>query len=189
MRPDGATPYGKRPGRPLGTRLILAALVLLPLAEILVLIAVGRAIGGWPTLGILVAAAVVGGWVIRHEGRRTWQALRAATESGRMPEREMADAVVVLLGGVLLLIPGFLTDIVGLICVLPVTRSLAGRLFQSAINGRVVMVTRPGGPGAGRPSHGDGHPRPGAARDQVIEGEIIDPSGERGGEGEDASPD
>ena len=85
------------------TRLALVALLLLPIIEIVVIVAVGQAIGGWPTFLLLVATSLLGAWLIRREGGRAWRALEQAVRSGRMPAREIADGVVVLVGGGLLL--------------------------------------------------------------------------------------
>src|SRR5215203_6555228 len=96
------------------TRLAIAGLLLLPVIEIAVIIAVAQAIGGWPTFLLLVATSLLGAWLIRREGGRAWRALEQAVRSGRMPAREIADGIVVVTGGGLLLIPGFVTDVLGL---------------------------------------------------------------------------
>jgi len=108
--------------------LILGFLVI-PILEIYLIIQVGEVIGGWQTLALLIVESLVGGWVVRREGRRTWSALRAAFGSGRVPDRELADGALVLIGGTLLLTPGFLTDVVGFFLVLPLTRPVARRLL------------------------------------------------------------
>nr|MBA2478475.1 FxsA family protein [Sporichthyaceae bacterium] len=88
--------------------------LLVPIAEIFVLIQVGQAIGPWWTVLLLVTMSVLGAWLVRREFRNTWSALRAALQSGRLPSSELADAGLVVVGGTLLLTPGFLTDVVGL---------------------------------------------------------------------------
>jgi len=108
--------------------LIVALLLLLPVLEILVIISVGSAIGAWPTAALLVAVSLAGAWLVRREGRRAWRALREAMSTGQLPERELADTPLVMAGGVLLLIPGFITDVAGLLLVLPFTRPFARRL-------------------------------------------------------------
>lgn len=180
MPADGATPYANRRRRSVRARLTLATFAFLPVAELLVLIAVGQQIGAGPTLAILLGVALVGGWIIRHEGRRTWQALRASADSGQLPGRETSNAVLVLLGGVLLLVPGFITDVLGLVCILPPTRPLARRVFQATFAGSVVVVpgTRPPGwPPAGGGASGAGSRGSAGAGDaagQIVEGEIVD---------------
>lgn len=112
--------------------LILAFLVLFVL-EIFVIVQVGGAIGFGLTFLALIAGSVLGGWVIRREGGRAWRALQQSVMTGTPPERELADAAVVMAGGLLLVVPGFITDVLGLLLVLPFTRPLVRRL-----SGRLV---------------------------------------------------
>lgn len=173
-----------RGGRRWGWWFALAPLVV-PSIEIAVIVWVGSQIGGWPTLGLLLAESALGAWLVRREGSRTWSALAAALRSGRMPSRQLADAALVLVGGVLLLTPGFLTDLVGFAFILPVTRPLARGVLEVAVARRLLAGSgwaAPGGAapgraapgGAGRPGRGGGD-RPGGDSGEVIEGEIIDP--------------
>lgn len=148
-----------RRGRLRATRVAAALLLLVPILEVLTLVAVGRAIGGAWTFLLLLATSLLGAWLIRHEGSRAWAALSRALQSGRMPARELADGMLVLVGGTLLLFPGFLTDVLGLLLVLPFTRPVARRLLEVVIGQRLLARNvPPGGPG----------------RTDVIEGEIID---------------
>lgn len=153
-------------------RWLLLALLLLPFAEIAVLILVGRTIGIWWTLGLLVAVAVVGAWLARRETGRTYRALDQALRSGRMPGNEVTDAILVMLGGFLLVLPGFLSDVVGLFLVLPFTRPLARRMLQALVVSRTVAVV--GGPEGrvGRPRTGAGQ-RGRTGGGEVIEGEVV----------------
>lgn len=109
--------------------LVVGLVIALPIAEVAVLIATGRLIGAWPTIGLILATSFVGAWLAQREGRRTWTALREAFAEGRMPSGELADAVLVMIGGLFLLLPGFISDVVGLICLLPFTRPLPRRLL------------------------------------------------------------
>ncbi len=106
MSRPGATPYAGRGRRRGVLRWVFLALLLVPLLEIAVIIAVGRVIGGWPTFLLLLAESLFGAWIVRREGGRAWTALREALRSGAMPSRELADAALVLVGGTLLLTPG-----------------------------------------------------------------------------------
>ncbi|QDO88742.1 FxsA family protein [Ornithinimicrobium ciconiae] len=176
----GSATGRRRPPRRL--RLIFAGFLLLVLVEILILIAAFRTIGPWWTIGLLILFSVAGAFLVRRESGRTWRALRQAVDSGLMPARELADASLVLVGGLFLLLPGFLSDLVGIFLILPMTRSLSRRLFALVIGSRVVTVMPEGmmgggtgaagsGPGAtGAPGHG---PRRGPTGGDIIEGEII----------------
>ena len=139
--------------------------ILVPLAEILVILQVGGAIGGWWTAGLLVADSLLGAWLLRVEGRRAWSQFRTALQEGRWPGDEVAQGALIIVGGTLLLTPGFLTDGVGfLFLVAPTRRWVSRRLRNRVAGGMVGGATTPGGPG---PSGGDpggprGTPRTGA---------------------------
>jgi len=128
---------GRRP-RPRWLSLVFLALLVVPIAEIAVIIGIGKVIGGWQTLALLLFESALGAWLVRREGAKAWLALRTALQTGRMPSAELADAALVLVGGTLLLAPGFLTDVVGFVFILPVTRPLARRLLQRAVERRLL---------------------------------------------------
>jgi UPF0716 protein FxsA len=128
-----------------------------------VIIQVGQAIGPWWTILLLIADSILGSWLIRREGSRAWRALRTALDSGRMPAKELADGALILVGGTLMLAPGFVTDGFGILMILPVTRPVFRRLLTRLVANRLVVV----GPGTTR--------RPGPGRDgPVIRGEVVD---------------
>jgi len=129
---------GRGRQRPRWVWLVFLALLVVPLAEIAVIVAVGSVIGGWQTLALLLAESALGAWLVKREGSRVWQALRAALNTGHMPGRELADATLVLIGGTLLLTPGFLTDIVGFFFILPITRPITRRWLQGVVERRLV---------------------------------------------------
>lgn len=171
---SSAVPPGGAAGRPRrrgALRWVLLGLVILPMIEIVVLIMVGRAIGLWWTLALIVALAVVGTWLARRESGRTYRALQKALDSGRMPADEMTDAILLMVGGVLLLLPGFVTDVFALLLVLPFTRPLARRLLQALVASRVLVAAERSGPIGGRSRSGQG--ARGSRGGQVIDGEII----------------
>jgi len=168
---------------------ILAVLFLLvPILEIYVLIRVGHVIGVGPTILLLIADAAFGAWLVKHEGRRAWNALQVALRTGRMPTRELADAALILVGGTLMISPGFVTDVFGFALILPFTRPLARRLLASYLARRVSIIGAPGGPGrsggtgrgpsnwpGGGPAAGPGDgQRPGPGTGPVVQGEVID---------------
>jgi UPF0716 protein FxsA len=148
---------------------LLALFVLVPLVEIYVIIQVGQAIGAWWTILLLVLDSIFGTWLVRREGSRAWEALSVALSSGRMPARELADGALILIGGTLMLAPGFVTDAFGILMILPVTRPLFRRVLTGVVANRLVVLgSRPGpGPGTAR--------RPGPDPDgPVIRGEVVD---------------
>lgn len=151
-----ATPGGRPRRFPWG--LLFLALLLIPIAEIYVLIQVGQVIGAWWTVALLVADSLIGSWLLKREGARAWRALQTAINQGRMPARELADAALIVLGGTLMISPGFVTDIIGLLAIFPLTRPLGRRLLATVITRRLVPESRrPGPPG------------------EVIQGEVVDP--------------
>lgn len=160
-------------------RWLLALLVALPLVEIVVLVAVGRAIGLWWTVGLVVAMALVGAWLSRRESGRTWRALQQSLASGRMPTDEMTDAILVTAGALLLLLPGFVSDVVGLALIAPFTRPAARRLLQILVARQAVRVgVDPRRGGASRGAPGAGSRR---GEGQVIEGEVVSETPPPGG--------
>lgn len=124
--------------------LLLVLLVVVPLAEIWVLIQVGQVIGAWWTIALLVLISVIGGWLIRREGSRAWRALSEALTSFRMPARELADGMLIVAGGMLMLSPGFVTDAVGVLLILPLTRPVARRALTRALGRRLLDARHPG---------------------------------------------
>ena len=100
-------------------------LVLWPLAELFVIVKISEAIGFLWMLLLLLTSWVVGSWIIKHEGRAAWRRLRTALAAGRTPTHEVLDGALVLFGGLLLMVPGFITDAIGLLILLPPTRALA----------------------------------------------------------------
>ena len=117
---------------------VFVALLVVPVAEIAVIVAVGKVIGGWQTIALLLVESALGAYLVKREGLRSWRGLRVALNTGRMPGRELADAALVLIGGTLLLTPGFLTDIVGFLFILPFTRPITRRWLQRVVERRLT---------------------------------------------------
>jgi UPF0716 protein FxsA len=130
------TRHGRR--RPRWGWYVFISLLIVPVAEIAVIVAVGNVIGGWQTLALLLAESALGAYLVKHEGSRSWQALKVALTTGQMPGRELADAILILIGGTLLLTPGFLTDMVGFFFILPFTRPITRGWLQRAVERRLV---------------------------------------------------
>jgi UPF0716 protein FxsA len=119
--------------------------IVVPIAELYVIIKVGEAIGILPTLAILLADAVLGSMLLRHQGRSAWRRFNAAIAEGRFPGREAADGVMVAVGGTLLLTPGFISDIAGLLLLLPPSRAVIRSGLFRYLRRRVVPVGMPTG--------------------------------------------
>ena len=125
--------------------LILLLLVCWPVAEIYVAVKVAEAIGALYTALLLIAGWPLGTWALRSQGRAAWRRLAVAVAEGRPPAREVLDGALILAGGVLLIVPGFITDAIGLCLLAPPTRSLLRlvvvRNFQSRLLARTVRAT------------------------------------------------
>src|SRR5919106_4656064 len=106
---------------------LLALFILVPLAELYVILKVGDAIGAVWTIALLAADSVLGSVLLRTQGRSVWRRFNEALGAGRMPHREVVDGVLIIFGGAFLITPGFLTDVVGLLLLLPPTRAVARR--------------------------------------------------------------
>jgi UPF0716 protein FxsA len=150
--------------------------ILVPIAELAVIIQVGQAIGVWWTIAILIADSVLGSVLMRSQGRAAWRRFNEAMASGRPPAREVLDGALVIFGGALLLTPGFITDILGLLLLIPPTRAIVRAMLARRIAHRMVAsmtrarrVPRPGPtPPGGR-----------ARQDYDFEGTAVDPDAER----------
>ena len=129
--------------------LLVVLFLIVPIVEIYLIVQVGQAIGALPTIALLLIESAIGAWLVKREGVRAWSALKATVGTGRLPSRELADAALVLVGGTLLLTPGFVTDVFGFFLILPVTRPIARRALgwfaarrASALVARRVPQTR-----------------------------------------------
>jgi UPF0716 protein FxsA len=133
--------------------LLVLLFVVVPIAELAVLIQVGQLIGVWWTIGLLIADAVLGSVLLRTQGRAAWRRFNEAIAEGRVPHREVVDGVLVIFGGVLLLTPGFITDIFGLLFLFPPTRVLMRGLLIRRGALRLVGAM----PGTASPPNGRVH--------------------------------
>jgi len=130
--------------------LLVALFIAVPILELWVIIEVGGLIGVLPTLALLLAMSLLGAALLRHQGRGAWRRFNAALAERRFPGREVADGLMITIGGALLLTPGFATDAVGLLLLLPPTRAIARRLLSAYLGRRLVLVGVGGTPGPGR---------------------------------------
>ena len=144
--------------------LLVLLFIAVPIAELAVIIQVGEAVGIWWTIAILIADSVLGSVLMRSQGRAAWRRFTEALQAGRAPAREVADGVLVIFGGALLLTPGFITDVFGLLFLLPPTRAVIRRVFLRQAMRRVT-VTMATGPRM---------PRSGGRHDDDLEGTAVD---------------
>jgi len=151
---------------------ILLGFVLYAAVEIAAVVAVASWIGiGW-TLLLLLGLSLLGGLLLKREGTRAWRSFRAAVADGRPPGRQVLDGMLVLVGAVLIVLPGFVTDVLALLCLLPFTRRLLGRVLVgwALTRGRATVLRVSSTRGS---TIRDGSVPPGGGR--VIEGEIDPP--------------
>ena len=147
--------------------LLLVLFIVVPAIEIYVLIQVGQVIGVLPTIVLLLADAALGTWLFRREGRKAWTALSTALAERRIPAKEVADGALVVLGGAFLLTPGFVTDVIGVLCLLPPTRAVLRRLMTGLLTRRLFGVPMPRG---SRPPVVDGQ----IVDDQLADGRVVE---------------
>jgi UPF0716 protein FxsA len=107
--------------------LLVLLFIVVPLAELYVIIQVGQAIGALPTIGLLLLDSLFGAWLLRAQGRSVWRRFRTALAGGRPPASETVDGALVITGGALMLAPGFITDAFGIVLLLPPTRAVLRR--------------------------------------------------------------
>ena len=160
--------------------LLIILFIVVPIAELYVIIQVGQAIGVVPTLILLLADALLGSWLLKHEGRGAWRRFNEALAARRFPGKEVVDGALIIVGGTLLLTPGFLTDIFGLFLLLPPTRAFARRLLKRFTIGRFAVVGLGGGPGTFGPPSGTARSGPGQRRDYDFDAtaEEVPPQGD-----------
>lgn len=120
--------------------LLVALFIVVPIVELWVIIEIGSLIGILPTIALLIADALLGSLLLRHQGRGAWRRFNDALSQRRFPGREVADGLLIAVGGTLLLTPGFVTDVFGLILLVPPTRAIVRRLMRGYVTRRFVIV-------------------------------------------------
>ena len=130
---------------------LILIFIAVPIAELYAIYLVGDAIGVVWTLLLLAADSLLGSLLLRSQGRSVWRRFNDALGAGRVPHREVMDGVLIIFGGAFLITPGFLTDIVGLILLIPPTRAVVRRQVVRRLDRRVEVGTRRAPPG--RPEH------------------------------------
>lgn len=116
--------------------------IVVPIVELVVIIQVGDAIGVLNTVGLLLLSGVLGGWLMKREGLGVVRRIQAAISAGRVPGAELLDAFLILLGGALMLTPGFVTDTAGMALLLPPVRAALRVVLRKRFTARVAGSTR-----------------------------------------------
>ncbi|MGR8941848.1 MAG: FxsA family protein [Gammaproteobacteria bacterium] len=133
--------------------------LIIPFAEIYLLLTIGGLIGAFPTIALVVFTAVLGAWLLRQQGFETFRRFQQNLAQGTLPTYEIIEGPILLVGGALLLTPGFITDLLGFVCLIPPLRR---KVAQYIIEKHLIQVIQPGGPFGPR----------GAAAPDVLEGEF-----------------
>jgi UPF0716 protein FxsA len=120
---------------------LLLLFLIVPIVELYVIIEVGGWLGVWPTLGLLVLVSVVGAWLVKHEGLGVWTRAQRQLQRSELPANELLDGLLILFAGALMLTPGFVTDIVGLVLLVPPTRALVRSLLSRRFRRRFDLAT------------------------------------------------
>jgi len=122
--------------------LLVVLFIVVPIAEIYVIIKIGGLIGVLPTIALLILDGFLGAALLRSQGRAVWRRFNEALAAGRIPAREVFDGAMVIFGGALLMTPGFITDVVGLLFLIPPSRAMFRGLVSKLAVGRAAFAVR-----------------------------------------------
>ena len=153
---------------------LLLLFTIVPLVELYLLLLIGDLVGFWPTVGIVLFTGALGAWLAKREGLRVFRKWQAAIAEYRMPEEGVLGGLLVLVGGVLLVTPGILTDITGFLLLFPPTRRFIANVVRSRVEkriseGSIHVVTYRGGVVTGGPP-----PRAPAPPNVIdVDGEVV----------------
>jgi UPF0716 protein FxsA len=124
-------------------QILIPFFIVVPFIEIFLLLQVGAVIGPFPTIFLVVFTAVLGAWLLRIQGFATWRRFQESLARGEIPTYEIIEGAIILVGGALLLTPGFFTDILGIACLVPAARSkIAGYVAEKYIFPNAEAVRR-----------------------------------------------
>ena len=126
---------------------LVAVFILLPLAELYVILeVVGPWLDWYGTVALLVADSILGSLLLRAQGRSVWRRFNTVLAEGKMPHREVIDGVLIVFGGAFLITPGFITDILGLVLLIPPTRAVVRRIVTRRLGNRLMVGVAERGP-------------------------------------------
>ncbi|HZG60800.1 MAG TPA: FxsA family protein [Anoxybacillus sp.] len=127
-------------------KLLVSLLIVIPALEIALLVLSGSVLGVWPTVGLIIATGVMGAWLAKREGTETIRQAKQELMYGRIPNEAVLDGICILVGGVVLLTPGFITDLLGFILLIPFTRRwikpFLGRWLKSLFETRTFFYIK-----------------------------------------------
>lgn len=128
-------------------RILLLLIIIVPALEIAVLLLSGNIIGIWPTIFLIIATGILGAWLAKREGLQAVHLAKLQTEQGQLPNGMLLDGICILIGGIFLLTPGFITDAFGFFLLIPTSRTVAKalliKLFNQMIkNGQFIIINR-----------------------------------------------
>lgn len=158
---------------PLMRLLLFVVFIVVPLFELWLVIQVGQFIGAGPTIALLLAISIAGAALVKYEGLRAWRRFREALNQGRLPASEVVDGALVVFAGALLLTPGFATDTVGLLLLLPPTRAVVNRALRGRARHSLGLggFGHVGGAASQKPGQQPGQRR---ADDDVLDVDVVD---------------
>ena len=134
---------------------LVAVFIAVPLAELYLILKVGDVIGWWQTILLLALDSVLGSALLRTQGRAVWRRFNETMAAGRVPHKELQHGVAVIFGGAFLITPGFLTDVIGLLLLLPPTRAVILRLVTRTLTRRMSARVAAGDARRPAPGHAD----------------------------------
>lgn len=111
-------------------RILIVLFIVVPAIELWGLIAVGKVIGGWSTVALVILTGIVGAWLAKQQGLQVFKLVQLQLSRGQMPTETLMDGVLVLIGGIMLMAPGFFSDVFGLILLIPYTRMIIRHLLK-----------------------------------------------------------
>ncbi len=147
---------------------LLALFILVPIAELALFMVLGDKIGLGPTLAIIIITGILGAALTKSQGAKALQRFRQASAEGRLPHKEVIDGLIILIAGAVLLTPGFLTDTVGFLLLVPPVRALIRGRLAEYLKGKIKIVTPPGMSPEPAPS-----PTPPPGKGKVIDVEVV----------------
>ncbi|MHC0037385.1 FxsA family protein [Pseudoneobacillus sp. C159] len=123
-------------------RLLLLLIIIIPAAEISFLLVSGRIIGTWPTIFLIIFTGVIGSYLAKKQGLSVYRQLQQQLQMGEMPGETILDGICILVGGIFLLAPGFLTDIMGFLLLFPVTRVYFKKFMKKKFHAKIHKNNR-----------------------------------------------